>query len=165
MRSLPILALIALAGCGEPVRDDHFANDSEPARAPEVTTTSAAAVRIGELGPSFNACPAAGTTRHVAAGEELGVLAAPLARAEKKGSLPAGARFFICSRSLDQKWFGIVYDGAGTMAAHCGVIGPVPTKRNYDGPCASGWVSSALVKLIAGNEELPPAAVEAPPAG
>lgn len=104
-------------------------------------------VRIGELGPSFAACNARGTAR--AGSDAIAVRAAPYEPALELGSLPAGAHFFVCSRSLDQKWFGIVYDEDGTAAERCGVSRPVPSRRDYAGPCRSGWVSSAAVKLVA----------------
>jgi hypothetical protein len=75
-------------------------------------------VRIGESGPNFAAC-----------------------------KLPAGATFFVCSRSIDQKWFGIVFDDAGTASPSCGVSAPVAERGAYRGPCRSGWIASAFVKL------------------
>jgi len=107
-------------------------------------------VRIGEAGPSFAACNARATTRNRSAeeGQTLAVRAAPYEAAHETDRLPAGATFFICSRSLDQKWFGVVYDTGGTVTDRCGVSRPVPARRDYPGPCRSGWVSSAFVKLI-----------------
>jgi hypothetical protein len=107
-------------------------------------------VRIGELGPNFAACNTVATTRDRAAGAEatLIVRTAPFEAAPGTDRLPAGASFFVCSRSLDQRWFGIVYETGGTAAEICGVSRPVPARRDYDGPCRSGWVSSALVKLV-----------------
>jgi hypothetical protein len=144
---------LALAGCGEAVKDDHFANDTQPARAeaPPVQT-GPVPVRVGELGPNFDACGAAGTTRHLdsAAGEKLEVRAAPFDTAAETGAVAAGTSFFVCSRSHDQRWLGIVYDQSGTLAPACGVSSPSRQRRNYEGPCRSGWVPSAFVKLIAG---------------
>ncbi|HEX8450284.1 MAG TPA: hypothetical protein VF652_11900, partial [Allosphingosinicella sp.] len=57
--------------------------------------------------------------------------------------------------SLDQKWFGIVFDEGGALAERCGVSEPVTRRRDYDGPCRSGWVQSAFVKVIAGEEPGP----------
>jgi hypothetical protein len=150
MRALPIL-ILALAGCGEAVKDDHFANDVRTERAePAPVAPGAVAVRIGEMGPSFGACGAAGTTRHLDASERLPVRAAPFDASAESGAVPAGARFFICSRSHDQRWLGIVYEDGGTLAPGCGVSRPVASRRGYEGPCRSGWVSSAFVKQIAG---------------
>ena len=166
-----LLLVLALASCGEPVADDHFANnfaaDEPPAAA---VTIDATPVRIGEYGLNFDACPWVGTTRHVEPRATLAIRAAPFEAAAETGSLPAGARFFVCARSLDQKWFGIVHDEAGDLAPLCGVSDPVAAKRAYQGPCKSGWVSSAFVKLIAGNDvplppnQGPPEAPAAPPA-
>jgi len=154
MRRIVLLALFVLAACGEPVEGNRFGNESS-ADAPDAVTVAAAPVRIGELGPSFEACAAAGTTRHVEPGTALPVRAAPFESAAAAGTIPAGGRFFICSRSLDQKWFGIVYDEAGGLAARCGVSDPVTARRAYDGPCRSGWVASAFVKVIAGDDSQP----------
>jgi len=78
--------------------------------------------------------------------------------------VPTGARFFVCNRSLDQKWFGIVYDKGGALSPACGVSEPADTRHDYAGPCQSGWVQSAYVKLIAGDDQPPPVANQAAPA-
>ena len=148
MRRLLLLSLLSLAGCGEAVDDNHFADDVQEARpVPDPVTSEAVPVRIGELGPSFPACNATGTTRNLAEGETLPVRAAPFDTAQETGRVAAGARFSICSRSHDQKWFGIVF--AGGAEQDCGVSAPVASRRAYEGPCRSGWVSSPLVKLAA----------------
>lgn len=148
--ALPFL-ILGLAGCGEAVKDDHFANDVRTERAePVPVQPGAVAVRVGELGPSFAGCGAAGTTRHLDAGERLPVRAAPFDTSAENGAVGAGSRFFICTRSHDQRWLGIVYEEGGTLSAACGVSRPVASRRGYEGPCRSGWVSSAFVKQIAG---------------
>jgi hypothetical protein len=152
MRAL-IPALLLLASCGEGVRDDHFKNEPRTESAdPVVATPSALPVRIGELGANFNACNAAGMvrTQEGAAGDPLQVRAAPFEAAAEIGTIAADTRFFICTRSHDQRWLGVVYDEAGTLAPACGVSRPVTARRAYDGPCRSGWVSAAFVKQIAG---------------
>lgn len=162
MRRALLLLLLSLAGCGQsaPVGNRAAANEE----APDVVKPEPVPVRVGELGPSFIACPAGGTTRHVAAGESLPVRAAPFDNAAEVASLPSGARFFVCTRTLDQKWFGIVFEPGGGLAARCGVSGPAPARRSYSGPCGSGWVASASVKLTAEEgEEAPPVANQAAP--
>ena len=151
--------LLGLAGCGEPIRDDHYANRAEaaPEAAPAPSVAQAVPVRIGELGANFDACAAAGTTRHLEPGQSLPGRAAPFESAAETGAVPAGARFFVCTRSHDQKWLGIVFDPAGTLAESCGVSSPVSTRSGYEGPCRSGWVASPFVRLIAGVTEPPPA--------
>ena len=155
MRHALLLLGLALASCGEPATvAERPVVENDGAEA-DIVTASARAVRIGELGPNFRACSAAGTTRNLKAGEALPVRSAPFDNARENGSVPAQARFFICTRSLDQKWFGIVADEGGTLAERCGVSEPVTRRRDYDGPCRSGWVESAFVKVVAGDAPAP----------
>lgn len=163
---IPTLVLAMLAGCGEPVSDNHFANSSRESTAvgPETVPDPKAPlpVRVGEYGLNFDACPWVGTTRRIEAAG-LAVRAAPFDTSPETGKVAADARFYVCTRSLDQKWFGIVYDEGGGLGPRCGVSDPVASKRGYEGPCRSGWVSSAFVKLIAGNDR-PDAPNQAEPA-
>ena len=153
--ALALASLLGLAACGNPVEDDHFANKAEPAPAPPAPAPvrHVVPVRIGELGVNFDACAAAGTTRRISGEQRLGVREGPFDTAREVGAIGAGSRFFICSRSHDQKWLGVVFDEAGSLAANCGVSMPVEKRRDYAGPCRSGWVSSAFVRLIAGVEQ------------
>ena len=158
MRRFLLLSLLTLAGCGEAVDDNHFADDvreERPVSGP--VTSEAVPVRIGELGPSFPACNATGVTRNLRPGETLPVRAAPFDTAPETEQVPADARFAICSRSHDQKWFGIVFDEAGPgqwgTGQDCGVSAPVASRRAYEGPCRSGWVSSPFVKLVAATSQ------------
>lgn len=119
-------------------------------------------VRIGLGGPRFDACQAVGRIQGLQ-GRELDVRIAPFDTADKKGSIKQGQQVWICTRSHDQQWHGIVYDD-GTVESsesgeeaqatigpgECGVSSPTRSKRNYDGPCKSGWVESNFVKLVAG---------------
>ena len=168
MRTAPFLAcLLALAGCGEPIRDDHFANQTEPAAAPAPAPVAhVVPVRIGELGPNFEACATAATTRHLKPGEQLPARAAPFDNAAETGAIAAGHRFFVCTRSHDQKWLGVVFDASGTLAESCGVSSPVSARRGYAGPCRSGWVASPFVRFVAGPATPPvaPEAATSPPA-
>lgn len=153
-RALLLLSLI-LASCGDPVAVANRAAGDDGNAVADTLTAAARPVRIGELGPNFAACSAAGTTRNLKAGEALPVRSAPFENAGEAGSVPALARFFICTRSHDQKWFGIVYGEDGSLAGQCGVAEPVTRRRDYDGPCRSGWVQSAFVKVIAGEPAAP----------
>jgi len=151
MRRSVLLAILSLTACGEGVKDDHFAQPPKvEAAEPAAVDPGLVPVRIGELGPSFAACNAAGTSRRLPAAEQLSVRAAPFEVARETGAVPAEARFFICSRSHDQRWLGIVYAAQGALDPACGVSRPVTARRVYDGPCRSGWVPSAFVKQIAG---------------
>jgi hypothetical protein len=161
MRRPILLLCLGLAGCGEPATvADRTAQDNQAATEAAVTPESRP-VRIGEYGANFRACGQAGTTRNLKAGEALPVRSAPFDNAGETGSVPSATRFFICSRSHDQKWFGIVFEEGGTLAESCGVSEPVTRRRDYDGPCRSGWVQSAFVKVIAGEAPSPATPAEA----
>jgi hypothetical protein len=147
-----LLLCLGLSACGEPATvADRAARDNEAAPEAATVTPESRPVRIGELGANFRACGAAGTPRNLKAGEALPVRSSPFDNAGETGSVAGGARFFICSRSHDQKWFGIVFDEGGSLAERCGVSEPVTRRRDYNGPCRSGWVQSAFVKVIAGE--------------
>ena len=161
MRKPILLLFLALAACGDPATVADRAAQDDEAAPEEAAAPESRPVRIGELGANFQACGAAGTTRNLRPGEALPVRSAPFDNAAETGRVAPRARFFICTRSLDQKWFGIVFDADGTLAEKCGVSEPVVRRRDYDGPCRSGWVQSAFVKVVAGEEPAP----AAPPEG
>jgi len=120
-------------------------------------------VRVGELGPSFAACNARGATRDRGEAGPIAVRAAPYDSAAEIDRLAPGSEFFICTRSQDEHWFGIVYDEGGHATERCGVGGPIVPRRDYLGPCAAGWISSARVRLASGvPRDLPAAAPAAP---
>jgi hypothetical protein len=169
-----ILLLTMLAGCGErPSMNQSDEGSTTPpyVRAendPSLLANMVQPVRIGELGANFAACNARGTTRDRGGPEPVPVRAAPYEQTEQIAQLDPGAQFFICSRTYDQRWFGIVYDEGGQASERCGVSAPVAERRNYGGPCAAGWVPSAAVRLKTGvPHELPvaPDRSAAPPTG
>ena len=121
---------------------------------PTLLGNTIVAVRVGELGPSFAACNSEGTARDFAGGGAISVRAAPFDQARETGQLGAGVRFFICSRSIDQRWLGIVFDPSGQLG-RCGVSAPSRGGRDYEGPCESGWVPSAQVQLVSGAGDPP----------
>lgn len=157
MRLLPLVLLppLLLAGCDPAVQPQQPGGSTTPRyerAATDVSPTEQLVlpVKIGDNGENFPACNARGTTRRIIeGGEMLGVHTSPFSGSKEVAELPAGASFFICSRSLDQQWFGIVFDAAGKAAPECGVLAPVPSRRDYAGSCKSGWVSSAFVKVTA----------------
>ncbi|HZG08007.1 MAG TPA: hypothetical protein VEZ70_03400 [Allosphingosinicella sp.] len=161
MRATFLFLPLLLVACGESVRDDHFGNMANT-QAPAVPREAVAPVRhdmpvrVGELGVNFDACASAGTTRHLKGGDTLPVKAAPFENSAQTGTIANGERFFVCTRSHDQKWLGVVYDEGGALAERCGVSSPVRERRGYEGPCRSGWVASAFVKLVAGVDQPPP---------
>lgn len=140
--------LLALAGCGERVDRDAPRRQAEQRTEPGIDVGTAP-VRVGEAGPSFAACQASGTPRARGADEGLAVRAAPFESARTIGRIPAPARFFVCTRSHDQDWLGIVYADSGALEPLCNVAAPAPRRTDYAGPCRSGWVASASVRLVA----------------
>jgi len=114
-------------------------------------TPAARPVVIGEDGPRLDACGTIGAVnRSGAAG--LALRAAPFADARIVAQLADDQRVHVCTRSLDQRWLGVVVpptpaqEGAPTV--DCGVSSPVDRKQPYDGPCVSGWLASPYVQLI-----------------
>ena len=159
----PLLLLLAAAAAG---CDPHQPKPSQGSTTPAYERVAEERaldpgerpVTIGELGPNFPACYAMARFRDrvVSEDEAVAVRAAPSEQARETARLAASAQFFICTRSHDQRWFAVVWhDGEGASRS-CGVSQPVSARRDYPGPCRSGWVSSAFVKLIAGNDQPDP---------
>jgi hypothetical protein len=159
---LSTLALL-LAGCGERASNQQGVEGSTtPPYVREQADNSLMGqletpVRVGELGPSFAACNARGAIRDRGGAAPIAVRAAPYDAAGEIDRLGPGSDFFICTRSQDEHWFGIVYDEGGHATDRCGVGGPIAARRDYLGPCAAGWVSSARIRLVSGVPGEPPA--------
>lgn len=150
----PLAALLALAGCSQPVPER--GNEAAPPRTLErsggtTLENSLVPVRIGERGPAFAACAGRGATRDPPGAEPVPVRLAPFEQAGQIDRLDPGSEFFICQRSHDQRWSGVVFDAGGEASARCNVSAPVAQPRNYLGPCAAGWVPSARVRLVSGE--------------
>lgn len=163
IRSLALVLMLAACSDSREVLDElpnSSLADRPNAPAPEtrMDTPLARPVIIGEDGPRMDACGTLGQVTRGGAGG-LPLRAAPFGDAKIVAQLAVGQRAFVCTRSIDQKWLGVVLlpeaapDLAPDNAAEapdCGVTAPVERKQAYDGPCVSGWVSSAIVRLIAG---------------
>lgn len=106
-------------------------------------------IRIGDSGPRFPACGSVGQVR-VGDDDALEVQVAPFESSRTTDTLANGHRLFICMNSMDHKWLGVVYADDGQAPADCGVEAPVRSAREYAGPCKSGWVSSAFVRIGVG---------------
>lgn len=174
---LPLAIALTLAGCADPEpaqkRAPGGVQAGERLDAGEPSPT-ARAVNIGEGGARFAACQGRGRVGNLR-GRPLPVRDAPFDSAKQIGELGEDAHVFICTRSLDQQWLGVVVaaedgqkpsDQPGPVAAQgaptaetgseqpedrtdCGVTAPVRGKRAYAGPCLSGWVESTFVAVVA----------------
>ena len=97
------------------------------------------AVTVGVDG-SGPACPLQATVSGLRSGS-LAVRAGPGGNFERIDRLHNGARVFLCDRSGDAGWAGIVY-GSGD----CGLAAPITPPRSYQGACRSGWVRSNYLR-------------------
>jgi hypothetical protein len=127
----------------------------------KIEGTLARPVTIGEDGQRLDACGALGAVQGTGRAATLELRAAPFAEAKRLAVLPEGARVHICTRSIDQRWLGVVVQPTpapsmvpsghsdAQAVVDCGISAPIERKRAYDGPCQSGWVSAAFVRLVA----------------
>jgi hypothetical protein len=97
------------------------------------------AVTVGVDGNGA-ACPLQATVTGLRSGT-LAVRAGPGGGFERLDRLQNGARVFLCDRSGDAGWAGIVY-GDGD----CGLAAPITPPRAYAGACRSGWVRSSYLR-------------------
>jgi hypothetical protein len=153
----PVASLLALASCDGGGASAPTQGSTTPAyerveRDGSTLSEAQVPVRIGELGANFPACYAMARFRDrvVEQGETVPVRAAPFEQARETSRIGADGQFFICTRSHDQRWFAIVYDEAQGASRSCGVSQPVSARREYEGPCRSGWVPSAVVRMESG---------------
>jgi len=150
----PILLLaILLCACTKPAK---FGQDNDAAlfNAGEVEqplTPGVVPVRIGDGGPRFAACGGTGEVWNLSPGGEasLTVRSAPFTEAGKIAELGNGAKLSVCARSMDQRWLGVVIPPTAAPDSDCGTASPAASPRAYAGPCLSGWVTSAFVRLSA----------------
>lgn len=164
MRAIPallILSLLALAGCSRSSDVYEELPNSSLAGAPRdevpesrMDAPIARPVTIGEDGSRMDACGGLGRVTRAGSGG-LPLRAAPFDDAKALTSLSEGQHAYICTRSLDQKWLGVVVPpapapGEPADGVDCGVASPVERKQPYAGPCPSGWIASAYVRSIAG---------------
>uniref|UniRef100_UPI0035CC00AD hypothetical protein n=1 Tax=uncultured Sphingomonas sp. TaxID=158754 RepID=UPI0035CC00AD len=136
----------ALAGCS---REGVAGNDAELYQSNAATLTPGVQpVRVGEGGPAFRACASVGQVVNVSPSGEayLSVRAAPFVEADEVVRLADGAKLYLCTRSLDQRWQGVVVPPAGAPTDDCGVATSFAGPRPYAGPCKSGWVLSGFVR-------------------
>ena len=114
-------------------------------------------VQIGFDGRRFAACASYGeVTSFNPRGEDtLTVRAAPAGSAAEVDQLAAGTGVAMCQKVGG--WIGIVYPPPPAAAEEgeeieelldCGTGSPVPSARNYEGPCRTGWVREEYIRLM-----------------
>ena len=159
MNYLVMAAILVLAGCARQAPDTNSnvgAIDSAAPLSPGISP-----VRIGEGGAGFPACATRGTVTNLSPGgvSFLPLRAAPFVEAAEIARLDNGTPLFLCARSIDQKWQGVVVPLPDRPDADCGVAAPIDAPRDYRGPCRAGWVASDFVRIGAA---IPPAGSAAP---
>ncbi len=145
MRRNWIVASLLLSACGiDPLP---AGNEGQPMieAAPLALDPGSTPVRIGESGAAFDAC----TIRAVVTEAGVPVRAAPFDEGAIVARVANGTRLYVCTRSLDQRWLGTVVVPAGDGRDGCGLQLRVDRARAYEGPCVSGWVPRAAVRLTA----------------
>jgi hypothetical protein len=132
---LPILAIALLA---------------EPLAAKPATTVPARAVKLGGDAEQ-DAC--GGVLKVIglkARGDNfLSVRAAPSPLGRELDRLRMGAMVWSCDSTEEGEWIGVVYKRRPNDP-DCNVGTPIIRRRNYVGPCASGWVAGRFLELVAG---------------
>lgn len=135
------------ASPAEPVEPEPTETASDAPAEPSAPV--AHAVRIGRDGPHASACDRIGRVANLpgGSGDFLAVREAPAAAAKRIDKLTDDAPFFVCDRSGDGAWRGIVYLGDGTLPSddRCGLADSVGSVRPYSGACLTGWVSARYV--------------------
>lgn len=143
-------AAIGLAGCsGEPAGERGEAERGTPS-ARTLPKSTGKPVKIGFDGPRFDACAGFGRVANLnPRGDNLlSVRAAPSGDAEEIDQLGPGRGVSMCQKIGN--WVGIVYAPDSEEPVDCGTNSPVPSVREYEGPCNSGWVNENFIKLVAG---------------
>ena len=79
----------------------------------------------------------------------LSVRSHPSTSAREIARLRPGQIVDACDETADGAWTGVIFSPPG-RELDCGTGTPAPRHQAYRGPCASGWVSSRFLKIIAG---------------
>ena len=111
---------------------------------PNITVADVSVMIGRERG--FDACSGISVTE-----VETNVHAEPNSASEIKNILKAGIRLWDCDwyENGDESWIGVIYRQQGE--AECGPLSSsIPEAKEYEGPCASGWVRFENITGIAG---------------
>jgi hypothetical protein len=96
----------------------------------------------------LDACSSVGVVTGLKADGDgfLAVRAGPSAAYPMLAKLHNGHQVFMCQSQSG--WIGIVYTPGGGL--DCEVASVIAKRQAYRGRCASGWVHSNFIKLVAG---------------
>jgi len=96
----------------------------------------------------LDACAGYGQIVGTGAGDNGTVIvrAAPMVGSYPEHELKPGQGVSMCD--YVEGWHGIVF--SDDRVSDCGTGSPIEAKREYDGPCKSGWVKAGNVELLAG---------------
>lgn len=98
--------------------------------------------------PGLDACSSVAVVTGLKATGDgfLAVRAGPAVAYPMLAKLHNGHQVFMCQEQ--NGWIGIVYTPGGAL--DCEVASTIPKRQAYRGRCASGWVHSSFLKLVAG---------------
>ena len=100
-------------------------------------------VIIGQRGPEIDACPSSGKLS-----ERSSLRKGPGQKFDPVSNLDKGTKFHVCGASKDGKWTSVILAQDGFL--DCQASSPTPKPHAYSGPCASGWLPTEHVEIIAG---------------
>ena len=95
------------------------------------------------VGTSLSAC-SVGVVANLSTNGSLAVRDGPGASFTRRAQLGNGSRVFLCDRSGDGGWLGIVTAKGSTADCHI-VLRPSAPPAAYTGTCLSGWISARYV--------------------
>ncbi len=146
MKYIALAVALLLLGCG---RQAPAGTDATAAATNQILSPGISPVRIGDAGAGFAACGTRGMVVNLSRGgvAYLPLRAAPFAEAQEIARLGNGAALFLCTRSIDQKWQGVVVPPEAAPDTDCGVSAPVAAPTTYAGPCRAGWVANDFVQI------------------
>ena len=108
-----------------------------------VAATDIVPVTIGTEGPEIDACPSIGELKKLTV-----VHKGPTSGFAETTRLNAGSQVHVCGQTKNGRWTSVVVALDGVR--DCKVSSPVAKPQFYRGPCASGWVPTVNVRVIAG---------------
>lgn len=135
--SIAALAALSLSACGKPDEaalakgDAAFQGQTVDGQLQPVASRP---VRLGTAGPDSNGCGRIAAPASGALSVRWSASADGPVKAEVTGNVA------VCE--TDGAWSGIIFPAFGQELDECYATARVPSPREYQGPCRSGWVQS-----------------------